>query len=660
MHSYQCRCRFYLLLIAILLLPVFLPNFARAEATSPDPSTFIQERSLSAIESLPVMHEGRIKPFDTFARVHLLAMTGKSSLGKMKASEWLLLVLLDPTALNTTRLFQITNPDLISSLKLNRDVSNRYSFLEVFPRIQENIEQIRTVADIAPDKRTAEQTQLMRLQAIVGRYYELAGSLQAILPRFKIHDAQLAEELNVTNGIEYNFLEFSSLVGRVRDLVAAMPAERAYSSLESRDRNLLEIAASYQELESWSMSPIFRVIPPQWQSSGEEWISIWNSVERGEGSPKTAEYLMAWKNLGGAYAVRDAGAFSKALTELSHKTSALGAIDFLRMRLEVFQNRAQLDVWALVAFLITLVFVLIHWTGFGKRIFYKAAMGFMSLGIFCLLAMIGIRMYLMMRPPVTTLYESVLFVSLIITISAFLVERRTRTALGLLTGSMAAVILLFVSFGYAAEGDTLGVLVAVLNTNFWLATHVVCMTVGYGTCVMAAMLGHVYLVGKSFRIQKINLQALYKNMVGMTLVALFFSLFGTILGGIWADQSWGRFWGWDPKENGAMLVVLWLLFLLHGRLGGYLQATGYALGMVLTNIIVALAWFGVNLLSVGLHTYGFTENIALNLLGFGMFELCFGLYFYHRATVSAVEFKLTELQKERRPYSNVPGESFSS
>ena len=112
-----------------------------------------------------------------------------------------------------------------------------------------------------------------------------------------------------------------------------------------------------------------------------------------------------------------------------------------------------------------------------------------------------------------------------------------------------------------------------------------------------------------------------RNMNGLTLFALFFTLFGTILGGIWADQSWGRFWGWDPKENGAMLIVLSLLVLIHGRIAGSFSAFTIACGLVLTNIVVALAWFGVNLLNVGLHSYGFTEGVALNLAIFCLIEV---------------------------------------
>ncbi|MGB1077004.1 MAG: cytochrome c biogenesis protein CcsA, partial [Bdellovibrionales bacterium] len=89
-------------------------------------------------------------------------------------------------------------------------------------------------------------------------------------------------------------------------------------------------------------------------------------------------------------------------------------------------------------------------------------------------------------------------------------------------------------------------------------------------------------------------------------------------GGVWADQSWGRFWGWDPKENGALLIVLWLVWLIHGKMSGHVKHVYYLAGLSFLSVIVALSWFGVNLLSVGLHSYGFIEGIAL-----GLFTFCF-------------------------------------
>ena len=86
-----------------------------------------------------------------------------------------------------------------------------------------------------------------------------------------------------------------------------------------------------------------------------------------------------------------------------------------------------------------------------------------------------------------------------------------------------------------------------------------------------------------------------------------FSFVGTVLGGIWADQSWGRFWGWDPKENGALIIVLWNALILHLRWGGMIRERGLVVCAIGGNIVTSWSWFGVNMLGIGLHSYGFTD-----------------------------------------------------
>ena len=91
---------------------------------------------------------------------------------------------------------------------------------------------------------------------------------------------------------------------------------------------------------------------------------------------------------------------------------------------------------------------------------------------------------------------------------------------------------------------------------------------------------------------------------------------GTILGGIWANYSWGRFWGWDPTENGALLICLFELMILHARLGGYIKDRGLACCAIVGGIVVSMSWWGVNLLGIGLHSYGFTTGVFASLLGY--------------------------------------------
>ena len=103
---------------------------------------------------------------------------------------------------------------------------------------------------------------------------------------------------------------------------------------------------------------------------------------------------------------------------------------------------------------------------------------------------------------------------------------------------------------------------------------------------------------------------------GIIAFSLFFSFVGTVLGGIWADQSWGRFWGWDPKENGALLIVLWCAIILHARWGGYARERGVMTMAIFGGVITSLSWFGVNMLGVGLHSYGFMDKAFWSLSSF--------------------------------------------
>ena len=111
-------------------------------------------------------------------------------------------------------------------------------------------------------------------------------------------------------------------------------------------------------------------------------------------------------------------------------------------------------------------------------------------------------------------------------------------------------------------------------------------------------------------------RALAKMVYGIVCFATLFSFTGTVLGGIWADQSWGRFWGWDPKENGALIIVLWNATILHARWGGMVRERGIMNMAIFGNIVTSFSWFGVNLLNIGLHSYGFTDEGFIWLLVF--------------------------------------------
>ena len=434
-------------------------------------------------------------------------------------------------------------------------------------------------------------------------------------------------------GVKYTYLEmlkfrdfFAENIVRIRNLT------KNKKELSKDDRWLSALAYEFQRIQMDERSQVFRIIPPQWATDRETWNSPWGAVVSGQGSPETAQIFGQLKILLEHYRNKDYKSWSSGTETLKNKIkSSQGAQKSVEnVSLEVFYNDLDAFVKGLAFYILSFLLLALSWVA-PPRWIVKLSLASLCAGIFVHFIGIVIRIIIMSRPPVTTLYESILFVGLVSTVFSLIYELYRKNTLGLFIGSVLGASLLFVSLGYASDGDSMGMLAAVLNTNFWLATHVVTISIGYGCCFVGGLFGHLYLVKKWFKPElkdSEELKGIYKNMLGVSLFALFFTMFGTILGGIWADQSWGRFWGWDPKENGALLICLWILALLHGRIAGMIKADGYAFGMIITNVVVAIAWFGVNLLNVGLHSYGFTDNIAINLALFCGAEILFGAFFY--------------------------------
>jgi ABC-type transport system involved in cytochrome c biogenesis permease subunit len=227
------------------------------------------------------------------------------------------------------------------------------------------------------------------------------------------------------------------------------------------------------------------------------------------------------------------------------------------------------------------------------------------------------------RPPVTNLYSSAVFIGWGACILGLLLETFWRNSIGLVVSAATGFITLIIAHHLSLSGDTMEMMQAVLDTNFWLATHVVVVTLGYASTFVAGVLAVVYVIRGVFSksITPELGRSLSKMAFGILCFATLFSFVGTVLGGIWADQSWGRFWGWDPKENGAMIIVLWNALILHARLGGLVRERGIMLLAIVGNIVTSWSWFGVNMLGVGLHSYGFMSAAFWWLTGFIISQL---------------------------------------
>jgi ABC-type transport system involved in cytochrome c biogenesis permease subunit len=311
-----------------------------------------------------------------------------------------------------------------------------------------------------------------------------------------------------------------------------------------------------------------------------------------------------------AYRKGDGAGFSAAAEKLRGelRASAPGVYPSERvLDQELAYNR--LNPFVTCAWIYGAAFVLL-WLSRGGKLRWLGWAGYAAVAAAVGVHVAGIVLRCMIagRPPVTNMYESVVWASLGTAVFGAIFAAVHRARIYLLAALPAAFFcLLLLSLLPSAMPGEINPLVPVLRDNFWLVVHVLTIVSSYAAFLLAWALGHVILWGyvrdpgatqKDGTIHR----WLYRVLqLGILLLAA-----GTILGGVWANYSWGRFWGWDPKETWALIALLCYLFVLHGRLAGWWNQFGLAVASVVCFCAVLMTWYGVNfVLGKGLHSYGF-------------------------------------------------------
>ncbi len=340
----------------------------------------------------------------------------------------------------------------------------------------------------------------------------------------------------------------------------------------------------------------------------DQWQKVDDAVLETQKTGKSPESLRSFMDILKHYSENKPAEFNTAVAAY-HDTLEQNLPAQHKIDSEAYFNRFDPFTICLVLYVGVLLLAMISWLVW-QRPLSTAALSLMACAFLLHTTALIWRMVLSGRPPVTNLYSSALFIAWGGVLLCLALELLYRNGVGSVVGATIGFVSLLVANALAAEGDTMEQLRAVLDTNGWLATHVVCVTIGYASTFVAGLLGVVYiyrgLVSAQFDADQ--RKAVSRMIYGIVCYALLFSFVGTILGGIWADQSWGRFWGWDPKENGAILIVLWNAIILHSRWGGLVRERGMAVLAVGGNIVTSWSWFGTNMLGVGLHSYGFTDS----------------------------------------------------
>jgi ABC-type transport system involved in cytochrome c biogenesis permease subunit len=363
-------------------------------------------------------------------------------------------------------------------------------------------------------------------------------------------------------------------------------------------------------------------VPPR--SRGEKWKTLIDAVaevKQGGGDNPGARSMVT---LLLSYMENKPDAFNRELADYRHRLegdmpATLAHTDFEYF----FNNFAPFKVCAFL-YVATFLLVCFSWVGWAQPL-NRAAFGLLVVTLLVHTAALIGRMYLMERwfVFVTNLYSSAVFIGWGCAVVALILELIFRNGIGNIVAAVAGFVTMIIAHNLAGAGDTLEMMRAVLDTNFWLATHVTCVTLGYTATFVAGLLGILFILRGVLTgsLDRPTFTAITQALYGVVCFATLLSFTGTVLGGIWADQSWGRFWGWDPKENGALIIVIWNALILHARWAGLVKQRGTAVLAVFGNIVTLWSWFGVNMLGVGLHSYGFMAFNAVLLATFIPFHL---------------------------------------
>lgn len=268
-----------------------------------------------------------------------------------------------------------------------------------------------------------------------------------------------------------------------------------------------------------------------------------------------------------------------------------------------------------IAFALTLI-------GLAALVLFKKfgiALGLAALTILVQTIYLTLRVYISGRAPITNMYETVifsgyggLFLSMII---GHFKKEKTYLYMGL---AYNLCTLMMITFATNMVSPSISPLVPVLRDNFWLSTHVTTIIMSYGALALSWILANTILFKRAFGNFSDSDETYYNDLIYTTLkYGVIMLAAGIILGGVWADYSWGRFWGWDPKETWSLIVLCIYMAILHGKYTNWINNNRFGTLVAGAFMSVMMAWFGVNyILATGLHSYGFSQGGAYFLGAF--------------------------------------------
>ena len=564
-----------------------------------------------AVGQLPVQHEGRIKPLSSVGSQILKALSNKpyalepylkedsgeksSKPPKRRTSaEWLMSVMVHEPWVLEAPLVRIDSQVLLDELEIKRDKTNCYPANQIMAALEGKQEKTENILARKEEDWSFDEKQFMKLQS----------KMQILLGIWNAYEP--IDELLKSAAQQPDRLAL--VIDRLKPLIESLRVKGPPAIIPPRD--IPE-----------KIDP--KLPPPRWDAYAPAFYEVISNFDSKKLDNPTSRFRdMAALLREGNVKSREINAAVKDYSELMQdKYGAVAKVP--KARFEAWYEYFNPIGWSyglyIIAGLLSLLGLAIRSEWVRQSAFWICVL---TLGLHTL-AIIS-RIYISERPPVVSLYSAAVFIGWAIVLAGVVAESLFPISISLLVASIAGYLSLQVAYGLDM-GDSMPVLQAVLDTQFWLSTHVISVSLGYSATFLAGFLGIVIVLvslmssffGDRSRGSTLRetIDMLYRICYGVVCFGIFFSFVGTVLGGLWGDDSWGRFWGWDPKENGALMIVLWNALLLHAKWDRLVGALGFATLAIAGNIITAWSMFGTNILGVGLHAYGGETGESLKILG---------------------------------------------
>lgn len=743
------------------------------------------EMQIKKFGKFPVQDGGRVKPIDTFARVQLMNVTRRQEyyweiLGKEKddqgrpkvkeakrrpAIEWFLNLQAEGYASAMPRMpFVIEDKKLRDWFGLAHDRPGHQFNLRDLGENPQILEKLKELDAKRANPKGAKPDEL-KAMALLKELQDREKEGEAMLEKrqqtnhtsfavkiFRIDNDQVKEMLGLEprEGHRYSLAEiltgdskpddpnpnnrgkrfrtFMEKASKINQQLAAQ--ERTEKDLDLVETKVLELDRHLRMQTRLRQMDGLLIVPPG--GTVTEWKSLGEALA--EGDAQVNPNAAAMEKMIRAYAVDDVKTFNKEVDAYAAAMATQFPNQTFRARIEAWFHQFAPFYQCSLLYLGVLILAIASWIVPSQG--GRAALRWSAFSLACTILVIhtqalGLRIYLTERPPITNLYSASVSIGWMCVLLCLFLELIFRNSMAVTAASVLGFATMVVAHHLGTSGDTMEVMQAVLDTNFWLATHVTTVSAGYAatfvaglfgagfvylmlasvvrqafaqrrplngleslhfvvavfglvmlpTCLIIAVLGGFWVLvsdGESLDLVTLFIvslpifaagcvyagiviarrfspefladrsneiprvvhvvdalaltnslgKALGTALYGVVCFATLLSFVGTVLGGIWADQSWGRFWGWDPKENGALMIVIMNAMILHARWGGIIKERGMSLLAIIAGMITVWSYFGTNQLGVGLHAYGFNNTLALGCAIFWMSQMgvmAFGL-----------------------------------